>query len=68
MPKHTKKLTFVNEKRKPSKKDDLSKYRKIYKIYQEKTSANTSDNRLTIQREKEKINKLKSLNWNFQKY
>ena len=54
MSKHTKKLTFVNEKRKPSKKDDLSKYRKIYKIYQEKTSANTSDNRLTIQREKEK--------------
>ena len=61
MSKHAKKLTFVNEKRKPSKKDDLSKYRKIYKIYQEKTCANTSDNRLTIQREKEKINKLKSL-------
>ena len=60
-PKHTKKLNFLNEKKKPSKKDDLSKYRKIYKIYQEKTNANTSDNRLTIQREKEKINKLKSL-------
>ena len=60
-PKHTKKLNFLNEKKKPSKKDDLSKYRKIYKIYQEKTNANTSDNRLIIQREKEKINKLKSL-------
>ena len=60
-PKHNKKLNFLNEKKKPSKKDDLSKYRKIYKIYQEKTNANTSDNRLTIQREKEKINKLKSL-------
>ena len=60
-PKHTKKLNFLNEKKKPSKKDDLSKYRKNYKIYQEKTNANTSDNRMTIQREKEKINKLKSL-------
>ena len=60
-PKHTKKLNFLNEKKKPSRKDDLSKYRKIYKIYQEKTNANTSDNRMTIQREKEKINKLKSL-------
>ena len=63
-PKYDKKLTFLNEKKKTSRTDDLSKYRKIYKeyrMYEEKTSAKTSINRITIQKEMEKLSKLKSL-------
>ena len=60
-PKNTKKLNFINEKRKPRQEINLSKYRKIYKITPEKISVNSSDNRIMIKKEKEKINKLKSL-------
>ena len=60
-PKYTKKLNFINEKRKPRQEINLSKYRKIYKITPEKISVNSSDNRIMIKKEKEKINKLKSL-------
>ena len=60
-PKYNKKLNFLNEKKRPSPNNNLSKYRKLYRIDHEKLNANTSDNQITIRKEKEKIQKLKSL-------
>ena len=59
--KYTKNSTFGKVKKMPKQEVDLSRYRYIYKFYQDKTDTNTSNNKKKLLKEKQKIKKLQSL-------
>ena len=59
--KYTKNSTFGKAKKMPKQEVDLSRYRYIYKFYQDKTDTNTSNNKKKLLKEKQKIKKLQSL-------